>query len=62
MWRFVWPPFADIVLSGVATRAALAGNLAAAELQLPDGALEELAPLEEDSERYWSTRAELPWN
>ena len=55
-------PFADVVLSGVATRTALASNLAAAALRLPDAALAELAPLEEDSREYWSARAELPWN
>ena len=55
-------PFADVVLSGVATRAALASNLAAAALRLPDGALAELATLEEDSREYWSARSELPWN
>ena len=55
-------PFADVVLSGAATRDALAGNLMAADLRLPDAALEELAPLEEDSREYWSTRSALPWN
>ena len=55
-------PFADVVLSGVATRAALASNLTAARLQLPDAALEQLAALEEDSEEYWRTRSALPWN
>ena len=55
-------PFADVVLSGAATRDALAGNLSATELRLPDAALEELAPLEEDSREYWSTRSALPWN
>jgi aryl-alcohol dehydrogenase-like predicted oxidoreductase len=55
-------PFADIVLSGVATRDALASNLAAATLELPAEVLAALAPLEEDSEEYWSTRSALPWN
>ena len=55
-------PFADVVLSGAATRDALAGNLTAAQLRLPDAALEELAPLEEDSREYWSTRSALAWN
>ena len=55
-------PFADVVLSGVATRDAFASNLGAAELRLPDAALAELAPLEEDSRQYWSTRSALPWN
>ncbi|MEO8688999.1 MAG: aldo/keto reductase [Solirubrobacteraceae bacterium] len=55
-------PFADVVLSGVSTREALASNLAAAELQLADEVLAALAALEEDSEAYWSTRSALPWN
>ncbi len=55
-------PFADVVLSGVATRDTLASNLAAADLALSDDVLAALAPLEEDSEAYWSTRSALPWN
>jgi len=55
-------PFADIVLSGVATRDALASNLAAATLELPAAALAQLGAQEEDSEEYWSTRSALPWN
>ena len=52
-------PFADIVLSGVATSGALESNLGAVRLQLPDDAL---AELEEDSREYWRARSELPWN
>ena len=55
-------PWVDMVLSGVATREALASNLAAAELRLPEEMLGALGALEEDSERYWSTRSDLPWN
>jgi len=55
-------PFADVVLSGVATRETLASNLAAAGLELSDEVLAALAPLAEDSEAYWSTRSALPWN
>ena len=55
-------PWVDIVLSGVATRASLASNLAAAELRLRQATLDGLAALEEDSEDYWSARSELPWN
>jgi aryl-alcohol dehydrogenase-like predicted oxidoreductase len=55
-------PWVGVVLSGVATREALASNLAATELRLPDSILRELAALEEDSEEYWSTRSGLPWN
>jgi hypothetical protein len=46
----------------VATRDALASNLAAATLEVPGEALAALAPLEEASEEYWSTRSALPWN
>jgi aryl-alcohol dehydrogenase-like predicted oxidoreductase len=55
-------PFVDVVLSGVATRETLASNLAAADLVLSDELLAALAPLEEDSEEYWSARSALPWN
>jgi aryl-alcohol dehydrogenase-like predicted oxidoreductase len=55
-------PWADMVLSGAATREALASNLAAARLRLPEEILGGLDALEEDSERYWSKRSELPWN
>ena len=55
-------PFADVVLSGVATSETLASNLAAADLELSDDVLAALAPLKEDSEAYWDTRSALPWN
>jgi aryl-alcohol dehydrogenase-like predicted oxidoreductase len=55
-------PFADIVLSGAATRDALRSNLNAVQLRLPDAVLEELTALEEDSRQYWRIRAGLPWN
>ena len=55
-------PWVGVVLSGVATREALASNLAAADLRLPEAILGELGALEEDSEEYWSTRSDLPWN
>jgi aryl-alcohol dehydrogenase-like predicted oxidoreductase len=52
-------PWADVVLSGATTAAQLESNLAALDLkpepQLLDG-------LREDPERYWETRAALPWN
>jgi aryl-alcohol dehydrogenase-like predicted oxidoreductase len=54
-------PFADVVLSGVATGDALRSNLRAAALDLPDDALAELDGLEENSGRYWSARGELAW-
>ena len=55
-------PWADVVLSGAPTRRPLASNLAAADLALSDDVLAALAPLEEDSETYWSARSALPWN
>jgi len=55
-------PWADLVLSGAATVAQLRSNLAARELIWDDEAEGRLAGLIEDSEPYWATRAELPWN
>ena len=54
-------PFADVVLSGAATPEALASNLAAAALDLPADALDELATLEEPADPYWAARGELAW-
>jgi aryl-alcohol dehydrogenase-like predicted oxidoreductase len=54
-------PFADVVLSGAATVEALRSNLAAVDVSLHGDAVEALAALEEESERYWSTRDELAW-
>jgi aryl-alcohol dehydrogenase-like predicted oxidoreductase len=54
-------PFADVVLSGASTPAALASNLAAATLDLPDDARAALDALEEDSASYWRARSELAW-
>jgi len=54
-------PFADVVLSGAATPEALGSNLAAAGLDLPEDALDELATLEEPADRYWTARGELAW-
>jgi aryl-alcohol dehydrogenase-like predicted oxidoreductase len=54
-------PFADVVLSGAATPAALASNLAAARLDLPREALAALDAVEEDPARYWAARGELAW-
>jgi aryl-alcohol dehydrogenase-like predicted oxidoreductase len=55
-------PWADVVLSGATTRAMLESNLSAARLELGNGLLEQLDELGEDPERYWETRAALPWN
>jgi aryl-alcohol dehydrogenase-like predicted oxidoreductase len=55
-------PWADIVLSGATTVAQLRSNLAALEVDVDRGIEPELAQLAEDPERYWTERADLPWN
>jgi aryl-alcohol dehydrogenase-like predicted oxidoreductase len=55
-------PWAGLVLSGAATVRQLRSNLAARELAWDDELEARLAGLIEDSEAYWATRAELPWN
>jgi aryl-alcohol dehydrogenase-like predicted oxidoreductase len=55
-------PWADVVLSGAVTPAQLEANLAAVEVELEPGELEELAALAEPAEGYWKTRAALPWS
>ena len=51
-------PWADVVLSGAASPDQLRANLEARDLDLePD----ELADCAEPAERYWATRASLPW-
>jgi aryl-alcohol dehydrogenase-like predicted oxidoreductase len=54
-------PFADVVLSGAATPAALESNLRAAALELPADVLAALDVLREDSHAYWGARGELSW-
>ncbi len=54
-------PWADVVLSGAASVAALASNLEAARLPWSDDLESRLAPLREDSEDYWARRSRLPW-
>jgi aryl-alcohol dehydrogenase-like predicted oxidoreductase len=55
-------PWADVVLSGAATVDQLRSNLGANSVRLDDVAIEELAALAEPPERYWETRAAMPWN
>ncbi|GGP84013.1 hypothetical protein GCM10010185_67360 [Saccharothrix coeruleofusca] len=52
-------PWVDVVLSGAASPDQLRANLAAREVELAPDAMAELA---EPAERYWATRASLPWN
>ena len=51
-------PFVDVALSGAATVEQLESHVAAASRRLDTVALAELA---ETPERYWGTRAALPW-
>jgi aryl-alcohol dehydrogenase-like predicted oxidoreductase len=55
-------PWAGVVLSGAVTPAQLEANLAAVEVELDPGELEELAALAEPPEGYWKTRAALSWS
>jgi aryl-alcohol dehydrogenase-like predicted oxidoreductase len=52
-------PFADVVLSGAATTAALESNLTAATLEIDPSDLDDLA---ESSDAYWKARGDLAWN
>ena len=54
-------PFVDIALSGAATTAQLATHVAACGLALDPATRAALAALAEPPERYWTTRARLPW-
>jgi len=54
-------PWSDVVLSGAVTPAQVVSNLAATDLALSPDDLAELAVLAEPPERYWATRASLPW-
>ena len=55
-------PWADVVLSGAATVAQLRANLASLEVRWDDSVARDLEALAEPADRYWSTRAALPWN
>jgi aryl-alcohol dehydrogenase-like predicted oxidoreductase len=55
-------PWADVVLSGAATVEQLRSNLAARAVRWDAELDAQLQPLAEDPERYWATRAALPWN
>ena len=54
-------PWVDTVLSGAATTAQLESNLGATRVAWNDSLEHELSALTEPPERYWQTRAELPW-
>jgi aryl-alcohol dehydrogenase-like predicted oxidoreductase len=52
-------PYVDVVLSGAATTGQLASHLAAPAVTVEPRAFESLV---EPPERYWATRASLPWS
>jgi len=54
-------PWADVVLSGAATVAALRSNVAALDLR-PDDLADAIGVPAEDREAYWAARAGLAWN
>ena len=54
-------PWADLVLSGVATVAQLESNLSARGLALGPGVLEELEALREPADAYWERRSSMGW-
>ncbi|MEX2549361.1 MAG: aldo/keto reductase [Nitriliruptoraceae bacterium] len=55
-------PWASVVLSGATTVEHLESNLAAADLELPLGVVEELLTAAEAPDDYWERRRALPWN
>ena len=55
-------PWASVVLSGATTVDHLGSNLAAADLELPAGVVDELLTVAEAPEDYWERRRALPWN
>jgi aryl-alcohol dehydrogenase-like predicted oxidoreductase len=55
-------PWADVALSGATTVEQLRANLATLDVDYDDELDRRLAPLAEEPDEYWSTRAELAWN
>jgi len=55
-------PWADVVLSGAGTKEQMTSNLAARQVRLDREAEADLAPLADEPEAYWRTRADLVWN
>jgi aryl-alcohol dehydrogenase-like predicted oxidoreductase len=55
-------PWATVVLSGAATVEQLRSNLEARRIGWDDAAAAELAPIAEEPDGYWNSRAALPWN
>jgi aryl-alcohol dehydrogenase-like predicted oxidoreductase len=55
-------PWADVALSGATTVEQLQSNLAALDVDWDEELDRRLAPLAEEPDEYWTTRAALPWN
>jgi aryl-alcohol dehydrogenase-like predicted oxidoreductase len=55
-------PWADVILSGIATVDHLVSNLAALNCHCDKTTLDSLRSLAEPAGQYWQTRAGLPWN
>ncbi len=55
-------PWANIVLSGAATKGQLLSNLAAKEITLTDEEMGQLGEEAEDPKEYWYARGNLNWN
>jgi aryl-alcohol dehydrogenase-like predicted oxidoreductase len=55
-------PWADVVLSGAATVGQIESNLGARTIRYDEEQARTLAPLAEEPESYWATRAGLTWN
>lgn len=55
-------PFADRLVLGSASIDQLDSHLAAADLTLPDDALDRLSPLREDPAAYWQHRSSITWS
>lgn len=55
-------PFVDVALSGAATPAQVTSHAGALRTELPAGLRAELGSFAESPERYWTTRAALPWS
>ena len=54
-------PFVDVALSGAATPAQIASHASSVDRPLPAATRAAVESLVEGPERYWSTRASLPW-
>ncbi len=55
-------PWVDVVLSGATTAHMIQSNIASLDTAVGDQLLEQLSPLAESPEAYWTTRSALPWN